>query len=35
MGEIKPKPCPFCDAIIQFTKYELVKQWNSRSGGNE
>lgn len=23
------------DAIIQFTKYELVKQWNSRSGGNE
>lgn len=23
------------DAVIQFTKDELVKQWNSRSGGNE
>lgn len=23
------------DAVIKFTKDELVKQWNSRSGGNE
>ena len=23
------------DAVIQFTKDELVKQWNSRSRGNE